>query len=557
MSQIEINAKKHNKFDVLVIGSGIAGILSSLVLAEHGASVILASKHKLGESNSLYAQGGISVSLPGSNKLAAQEHLEDTVRAGAGLCDQDTVKTIIANSSSLISQLECLGIEFDKKEDHSFHFGKEGGHSQNRILHCQDRTGKRIMDILRDQCHKQPALTVVEDFQLADLIVKDNICYGAVFLSSSGEQYQILAHHTVLATGGYGQLYARTTNSPGATGDGVAAAFRAGAVLTDMEFIQFHPTAAFIPGQPPFLITEAARGAGAILLDSNQQPFMSRFSKDEDLATRDVISAAMHMVMQEQDTKNLWLDLRPIGKERLEKDFPGILQSLFAAGINPFKSPIPVAPAAHYCMGGIKATVDGRTSITSLYAVGEAASTGLHGANRLASNSLLECGVMAILCAKNLSKGNAGNPNLSAKDSDSLTSAANRLAAMNESPERYQYTTRAVAMEANMIRQAMYKSCGLSREGTAMHKLLFYLNQAKELDPGILSSRQIETGNLHTLARVTTRAAIERRESRGSHQRKDFVSPNDSQFACRLNISRNGINWSPLNNPSQQQKIAV
>ena len=396
------------KTDVLVIGSGLAGLLATLKLLESKASVVLVCKGGLADSNSALAQGGLAASSDTNAFDSCQLHLADTIKSGAGLVDEKAAQAIIFDGNKLIKELTRLGVEFDCNSNGALSLAREGGHCQPRVLHKSDTTGNAVISpLLRklkeygNETDNIKGLTILENTSAVSLLKKDGACVGAQ-LSGNHGQFSVFADHTILATGGLGRIYARTTNPMIATGDGIALAYRAGASLVDMEFVQFHPTTLALKGAPPFLISEAVRGAGAVLLDAYGKPFMSRFSSDGELATRDIVARAIHTIMQEQSQPTVFLDLRPIGAKALSSTFPNILNVVRQYGIDPQLQPIPISPAAHYFMGGIMTNIQGNTSVAQLCAIGECASTGLHGANRLASNSLLEAGVMALRVADSL-----------------------------------------------------------------------------------------------------------------------------------------------------------
>jgi L-aspartate oxidase len=382
--------------DVLVVGSGAAGLMFALE-ASRSLEVQLVTKGELQESNTRYAQGGIAAVLRLEDDY--RQHVEDTLTAGAGLCDAEAVKVLVQEAPARIRDLIHWGVAFDQDKDSGLMFTREGGHRQSRILHVGDLTGKAIEDAMVDRVRNSPRIDVHEHEMLVDLIVQDGQCYGALLLGPDGWIRPVLARATFLATGGAGQLYSRTTNPDIATGDGMAVCQRAGAVLEDLEFVQFHPTAFARPGAPSFLVSEALRGEGARLLDIEGRPFMERFHPMAELAPRDIVSRAIYQVMDEQGSDHVLLDISHKSASELQKRFPFIFESCLRHGVSMDREPIPVSPAAHYICGGVKTDIDGRTSIGGLYASGEVACTGVHGANRLASNSLLESVVFAYRAA--------------------------------------------------------------------------------------------------------------------------------------------------------------
>jgi L-aspartate oxidase len=541
--------------DVLIIGSGFAGLLTAIKLLESGISVVLACKTYLTESSTNYAQGGIAATTDGGSFASVESHLEDTLKAGAGLVDEKVAAEIIASSWPLIQELKEYSVTFDYLADGSFSLTREGGHSTARVYHYQDITGKSISHGLIDKLkHLQASakdknqLQIYENKLAYSLVMSNGTCWGANFIDNeTGKPSQIkdsnlttiLAKHTILATGGIGQVFSRTTNPFVATGDGIALAYNVGAQLIDMEFVQFHPTALHLKedsDMPAFLISEAVRGAGAILLDSDHKPFMQRFHPAAELATRDIVSQAIYQIMQETHQRSVFLDLRPIGKETLKKKFPNIINKLKDYGIDAFLDLVPVSPAAHYFMGGIRAECNGRTSVPFLYAIGECASTGLHGANRLASNSLLEAGVMAMKIAQFITEqeNNPGrkNPGKEIKSGrmSSITKPADLL----------------------MVKQTMSQEVGIIGSSETLQKALHLFEDS--LITNTYSVENIQASNILLIAKLIAGSALRRQESRGSHCRSDY--PNTAeQFACRQIVTRDSYSWTNPNDLKLSAKV--
>jgi L-aspartate oxidase len=386
--------------DILIIGSGIAGLSFALKSAQRfpDKQILIATKsHKI-ESNTRYAQGGIAGVLdPSSDSF--DSHIADTLKAGDYLNDRSVVEMVVEEAPHRLKELISWGTSFDRKSDGSFDLVLEGGHSANRILHHKDVTGFEIQKTLLEKIARHKNIRIVSHYYATDLLVSGDVpvCSGAVFLNASAEEKVIItASVTYLATGGAGQVYQNTTNPGIATGDGIAMAYRAGARIENMEFIQFHPTAFYSPGEnPAFLISEAVRGMGAVLVDEEGNSFMEKYSDKGSLACRDVVSRAIDLEMKQRKLNHVFLDCIKLDPEKFRNHFPNIYHYCLDHNINPLTQPIPVVPAAHYCCGGIKTDRYGRTNIVNLFAGGECASTGLHGANRLASNSLLEALVFA------------------------------------------------------------------------------------------------------------------------------------------------------------------
>lgn len=389
------------KVDFLIIGSGIAGLSYALKVAEHG-SVCMITKSDEDESNTKYAQGGIAAVTTAVDSF--EKHIEDTLIAGDGLCDEEVVRIVITEAPDRIKELIEWGAQFDKKSSGEFDLGKEGGHSENRILHHKDTTGFEIERALIAQVNAHPNIEVLDHHFAVEIITQHHLghyvnsstpdvaCYGVYALNlKTGYTDVILAKTTLMAAGGAGNVYASTTNPRIATGDGVAMVYRAKGRVSNMEFIQFHPTALYQPGvQPAFLITEAMRGFGAVLRNKDGEDFMPRYDKRASLAPRDIVARAIDNELKVRGDECVYLDCRHLDPEGLKSHFPNILEKCLSLGIDICKDLIPVVPACHYMCGGIVVDTHARSSIRNLMAAGECSSTGLHGANRLASNSLLE-----------------------------------------------------------------------------------------------------------------------------------------------------------------------
>ena len=375
-------------FDYLIIGSGAAGLFAANILAKHGRVAIL-NKGEFTDSNTWYAQGGIAGVTDSDDSI--EEHIADTLRAGAGLCHEEAVREIISRGGRIIRELMAFGTPFDTEGDH-LHLTQEAAHSHRRIAHAKDATGKAVGETLLRPVQANPNITCLDHHMAVDVITARHLgryaqgadrCLGAYILTSGGNVVTLPARHTILATGGAGKVYMYTSNPHVATGDGIAMAWRAGCPVMDLEFIQFHPTCLFHPQGSTQLLTEALRGEGAHLTDATGRRFMPNYDERAELAPRDVVARAIDHEMKKRGSDHMLLDVRPLGRKKIESQFPNILKRLLDLGIDIRLEPVPIVPAAHYMCGGVKTDVAGRTAIQSLYVIGESACTGLHGANRL------------------------------------------------------------------------------------------------------------------------------------------------------------------------------
>ncbi|HEX2969097.1 MAG TPA: L-aspartate oxidase [Bacteroidales bacterium] len=392
--------------DFLVIGSGIAGLMFALKAVKYG-KVTIVTKANLYDSNTRFAQGGIAAVFSEPDNF--EKHIKDTLVAGGGICDEEVVRMVVHEAPERIKDLIDLGVSFDRKEDGSYDLAKEGGHTEYRILHHKDRTGESIQKTLMERVKAEPGIEILENHFAIEILTQHHLgevvkrgypdirCYGAYIANLVNQQViTYLARVTVMATGGMGNVYLTTTNPGIATGDGVAMVYRAKGTIENMEFIQFHPTSLYDPGKrPSFLITEALRGFGAVLKNMAGEKFMKRYDSRESLAPRDIVVRAIDNEMKIWGDDHVWLDCTHLDPEKLKDHFPNVYEHCLERGIDITKDMIPVVPCAHYCCGGIKVDMNGQSSIDRLYAVGEVSSTGLHGANRLASNSLIEAAVYA------------------------------------------------------------------------------------------------------------------------------------------------------------------
>jgi L-aspartate oxidase len=506
--------------DVLVVGSGAAGLMFALE-ASRSLDVDLVTKGELQESNTRYAQGGIAAVLHVEDDY--RQHIEDTLAAGAGLCDEEAVKVLVQEAPARIRDLIHWGVAFDLDPAAGLMFTREGGHRQSRILHVGDLTGKAIEDAMVHRVRSSPRIEVHEHEMLVDLIVQDGQCYGALLLGQDGWIRPVLARVTFLATGGAGQLYSRTTNPEIATGDGMAVCHRAGAALEGLEFVQFHPTAFARRGAPSFLISEALRGEGARLVDPQGRSFMERFHPMKELAPRDIVSRAIYEILAEQGSDHVLLDITHKGATELQKRFPFIFESCLRHGVSMDREPIPVAPAAHYFCGGVKTDIDGRTSLGGLYASGEVACTGVHGANRLASNSLLESVVFAYRAAVSVDR--AIHHLYGARETQLL--ALSRRPTRPLFPQDPEPDPARVGTLRDRLRHAIWAHAGVVRTDAGLKQGLAEVDEISGRVEELLrrcawTVGLLELRNLVALGRLVQEAALARRHSVGCHYNADL-----------------------------------
>ena len=487
---------------------------------------MLITKSKLGESNSKYAQGGMVAVLKENKCDSTESHISDTIKAGAGLSEFNTVKFISENSDKVVKDLLNFGVEFDRDKDGNLCFTKEAAHSVRRILHSGgDATGKMIEKSLVEQVQNNNNIDVYEEGTVVELLINSNgECRGVlVFNNMTGEYETVYSPAVILATGGIGQLYKYTTNPEGATGDGLAIAYNAGAVMQDMEFVQFHPTAlAFDDDVNRFLISEAVRGEGAKLVDADGMEFMAKYDERKELAPRDIVTRANYNEMMKNHLANVYLNASCIDKAKLAERFPTISKKCLEHGIDISKDFIPVAPAAHYFMGGIRTDVEGRTSINGLFAIGEVSSTGLHGGNRLASNSLLECVVCAYEVADFLKTQKLDAP----KSIDAnIKSIIDQYSEEDEDVEPID--TDVFKAE---LKDIMWNYCGILRDEKSLITALEKLDELKSKFPRTRKCQtkaEYEFKNMLTVARMIVVSALGRKESRGAHYRLDYLKTSE------------------------------
>ncbi|HSY83000.1 MAG TPA: L-aspartate oxidase [Gemmatimonadaceae bacterium] len=490
-----------NRTRYLVVGSGVAGLHTAWRAADRGEVVVL-TKRSLFDSSTSYAQGGIAAAIGAGD--SPELHWRDTLAAGAALCDADAVRVLVEEGPARVRELYRAGADFDVKADGKFKLGKEAAHSRRRIVHAHgDQTGAEVARTLAERVRENPRITVIEKARVLDLIVQDGVVYG-VRASVAGKAVDIIADATVLATGGCGQVYRYTTNPEVATGDGYAIAHRAGARLADMEFVQFHPTALDTPENPLALISEAVRGDGAILVNADGKRFMTERHRLAELAPRDVV--AREIFRERAATGAVFLDARKIGD--FDTRFPGIFALCKARGIDPRTDLIPVTPAAHYMMGGVVVDLQGRSTLGRLYACGEVSRTGVHGANRLASNSLLEGLVFAERVARDLTTVEPLGGTVPEIASWSVPQLLDRGAAQ---------------VAAGRIREIMWEDAGIARTAKGLRTAVAQLTDIGQRLP----EGATEEANMVDTALLIAGAALLRKESRGGHYRSDFPHAKD------------------------------
>ncbi|MDX8397417.1 MAG: L-aspartate oxidase [Mariprofundaceae bacterium] len=505
-------------FDYLIVGSGAAGLLAAYQLAPFG-QVALINKGQFSESNTYQAQGGIASVLGANDSI--QSHISDTIQAGAGLCHDDIVREVAEASAQVIENLLQLGTPFDVNED-GLHLTREGGHSHRRVVHSKDATGRAIGETLLKHVRHHKNIHCLQQYVVIDLITSqslgdfetENCCLGAYILNPEQKVITLSADHIILATGGAGKVYMYTSNPHAATGDGIAMAWRAGCDVKNMEFMQFHPTCLYHASAPTMLLSEALRGEGAHLINASGQRFIFNYDSRGELAPRDVVAQAIDHEMKKHGHDCMYLDARHINAQQLLEHFPNIHEKLMALGLDMRVSPIPIVPAAHYMCGGVATSISGQTSIENLYVIGESACTGLHGANRLASNSLLECLVMAKKCSQFILKKKAQTKQTYIPDWDD--------SGLVPEQERIQ-----IKQNWDEIRSTMSNYVGIVRSNERLHRARRRLNLIQEEISSFywkhpVSQDLIELRNLALIAELIIRSAQRRKESRGLHFSTDY-----------------------------------
>ncbi len=504
-------------YDFLIVGSGLAGLFASYQAAKYG-NVLLVSKIKENKINSWLAQGGIAVAM--SEEDSTESHIEDTLKTGRGICNKEAVKVLVEEGIECIQELIEIGMKFDKK-DGKYNFGLEGGHSKRRVIHAHgSSTGEAVTRFLYDKVKELPNITFLHTTQVLDLISVDKEVVGINTLDmETNEINSFYAKSTILATGGYNNIYLRNTNPNAAVGEGISMALNAGAEIRDMEFTQFHPTAFYSESGAIFLISEAVRGEGALLINSKGERFMPNYHQMGELAPRDVVAKAIFEEIKSSDKNFVYLDARHLGESLIKNNFSNIYKFALAEGIDMTSEMIPIAPAAHYSVGGIKTDINGATNVSRLFAVGEAASTGVHGANRLASNSLLECLVFGRKAAIKASE------NISSKIK--VKETGKDLAEYKTSD----YSVRHYNDTLKKLQKLFTEKVGIIRNeedlNNALKEIEVLYEQLPDTSFDLFFRKELD---LLKLANSIVKSAIYRKESRGAHQRSDYPDLSDKYY---------------------------
>jgi L-aspartate oxidase len=511
---------QHVQADVIVVGAGIAGLFTAIRAAET-KKVLMITKKSLLESNTRYAQGGIAAVISDEDSFAY--HRQDTLIAGAGLCSHDAVDVLVHEGPEGVKELIRMGTQFDF-ENGEFALTKEGAHSQRRILHAHgDATGFEIVRALSEKALQHPNIEVWDDHFVIDIITQNNECFGALVQKPDGTKVLAMGDATILCSGGAGQLYRYTTNPEIATADGIAIAYRGGAEIRDIEFIQFHPTALCYPGAPRFLISEAMRGEGAVLRNIKGERFMEQYHTHLELAPRDVVARAIISEMEKTKSTFIYIDITHESAEMVKHRFPNIYKYCLNYGLDLTSDWIPVAPAAHYMMGGVKTDLNGETSVKRLFACGEASSTGVHGANRLASNSLSEAIVFGRRIIEQILR----------------LSTVRLIPELDATSQRLEHLQQPIVEKRLKLQKIMLRYAGLVRTAKGLEKGYEELRRQVQVFESHLTKREeYEFANLLTCAMLTMQAALIREESRGGHYRVDFPERDDLLWRKHILFSR-------------------
>lgn len=515
------NLKRLNT-DILVIGSGVAGLIAGIESAKYG-KVLIITKDKLRECNTELAQGGIAAVLTKDDSY--DNHLQNTLEVGNGLCNEEAVKILVKEGPLRVQELIDWGAKFDKKNG-KLAVTQEGGHSIRRIIHAKgDATGAEVEHTLISKAYQQKNISILEDTFTIDLLCDENICYGAIVQSKNNERYIIFANQTIIATGGIGQIYRETTNSIIATGDGLAFAYRAKATLMDMEFIQFHPTTLYIAGASRALISETVRGEGGILKNKYGERFMAKYHPALELAPRDVVSRSILAELKQTNDTHVYLDMTHLDDELLQTRFPNIMRICKTFGIDIKRDLIPVRPTAHYTLGGIKTDLFTRTNIEGLYACGECACLGIHGANRLPSNSLLECLVFGYRAGYE-----AGNSINKIKSFPHISNTFKEKSIKEELD---------IEDVRNSLKSLMWRDVGIERERNKLLDAEKEINfwSSYVMNKEFSSQIGFELQNMLMIAQLIQKSALMREESRGVHYRSDFPQKDDANFKRHIEFN--------------------
>jgi len=515
----------HVVTDVLIIGGGAAGLRAAVEAAKYG-DILVVTKDALAESNSEYAQGGIAAAVGSEDR--PELHLQDTLNVGAGLCDEEIVRLVVGEGPRVIDELVGWGAEFDR-EGGEILLGREGGHSRQRIVHARgDATGAELMKTLRHRISDESRIRIAEDAFAVDFLTDEGACFGAVIHDRAYGIMVVWAKRTILATGGLGQLYRETTNPAVATGDGLALAYRAGARLRDMEFVQFHPTTLYVAGASRSLISEAVRGEGGVLRDSEGERFMLKYHPDAELAPRDVVSRAILQHMKKTGDTNVYLDLTGMPGGYVDKRFPGLARICRDFDIDTSSDVIPVRPSAHYMVGGVEVDVQARTNVDRLCACGEAACTGLHGANRLGSNSLLEGLVFGRIAGDVSGEASAR----SSRSTFPLT--------LSPKTDASQHKGINLGDVENSLKSLMWRQVGIEREETGLSRasarIDFWCSYI--MDKYFSTTEGWQVQNMLTVAKLAVLGALQREESRGVHVRVDHPETDNARWRKHIIFQR-------------------
>ncbi len=512
LTSFNIRELPHRFTDILIIGSGLAGLRAALAVSKEQRVTVLTKAEEIEASNSDRAQGGIASVLDPTD--AFSKHIADTLVAGADLCDEEVVTRVVTEGPERIQEMIQMGTQFDLQKDGTLELGREGGHGMNRVAHAHgDATGHELMRTLVENVKKAPNIQVHTQCYTLDLLTFEGRCVGAIVNDSVIGKVIYWARQTIVATGGIGQLYRETTNSPVATGDGIAMALRAGAKIKDMEFVQFHPTVLYVAGSSRSLITEAIRGEGAFLIDKNGCRFMPEYDERAELAPRDIVSRSIVAQMVKTNSTTVFLTLAHKDPELILHRFPGIAAICAHFGIDITKDPIPVRPGAHYMMGGIEVDQEGRTNVPGLWAIGEVSCTGLHGANRLASNSLLEAIVYGVAAGVGASKA-------AQTISDEQHLRVLQISNQVKTPRNPVLHLQDIK---NTLKSVMWRSAGVKRNAELLTEGLESLAQLKRFMQGEqIESEGWDLQNMLQIGTIIMEAALLREETRGGHTRTEF-----------------------------------